>query len=163
MSAERTGEQGWHGFAIEGDLHSCWLCQRPVAAQGLRCENCGALQPVRDLNNFAILGLNERFDLDQDDLDRHFALARRNLDPERLGIKNPRVGALAQRYSVLMATAYEVLRDPVSRARYLLELLDAKALARGDEPVGLPVDATNNLDRENLAVALAEATDCLMP
>ncbi len=169
-----TGTGGWRGFAIDGDLHSCWLCQRSVAAKALRCSRCGAVQPFHELNHFALFGLEQRFDLDLETLDRNHASARRTLDPERLGIKNPKAGALAYRYTEAMANAYETLRHPVSRARYLLTLLDAEAQANGESPPSLPdPDGDRDGDRDSdhgglahrpdidaLAHAVANATDC---
>ncbi len=156
---------GWSGFAIDGDLHSCWLCQRSVTAKALRCSSCGAVQPFHDLNHFALFGLEPRFDLDLETLDRNYAAARRTLDPERLAVKTPKAGMLAHRYTEALATAYETLRNPVSRARYLLTLLDAEAKA-GGEPAPSAVEPDSGRDGilrpdfDALAKAVATATDC---
>ncbi len=165
ISPAGTGTGGWHGFAINGDLHSCWLCQRSVAAKALRCSSCGAVQPFHELNHFALFALEQRFDLDLETLDRNYASARRTLDPERLAIKNPKAGALAHRYTEAMAGAYETLRNPVTRARYLLTLLDAEAEAAGESPPPLPEpdggrDGTLRPDFDALAHAVTTATDC---
>lgn len=151
---------GWHGFAIIGDAHSCWLCQKPVGAQALRCAACGALQPLHDPNHFALLGLEERFDLDQDDLDRHYASARRTLDPERIAVKNPRAKELAHRYTEMMDTAYETLRNPMTRARYLLSLLDAQARAAGRTPAPEQDEGELRPDLDDLAREIENSTDC---
>ncbi|MEI8396492.1 MAG: molecular chaperone DnaJ [Rhodospirillaceae bacterium] len=153
------GIGAWHGFTIDGDLHTCWLCQRAVSGKSLRCPDCGALQPMHDINHFALLGLEPRFDLDLDDLDRHYATARRTLDPERLAVKTPRAGTVAVRYTALMETAYDTLRNPVSRARYLLELEDIEVKASGNEPVAVePAPYRSELD--TLAVEVESAADC---
>ena len=159
MSRTGKGVRGWHGVAINGDIGTCWLCQRPVAARTLRCESCGALQPLHDLNHFALLGLEQRFDLDLADLDRHYASARRTIDPERLATKTPKVGAAAAHYAELMAVAYDTLKNPVSRARYLLELLEGEARVRG-EPLAAVSEEDSVSELDSLATALAEATDC---
>lgn len=170
MSPTQRGAGSWHGFAIEGDMHTCWLCQRPVSAKALRCPSCGALQPLHETNHFALLGLEQRFDLDLETLDRHYASARRTLDPERVAVKTPKAGALAKQYIELMAAAHETLRNPVTRARYLLGLLDAEARARGDEPAavvespaanhnGLGHGSLSHDDLDDLARAIEEATD----
>ncbi len=160
-----TGAGGWHSVTINGDLHSCWLCQRSVAAKALRCPSCGAVQPFHDLNHFALFGLEQRFELDLETLDRSYASARRTLDPERLAVKNPKVGALAHRYTETMANAYETLRNPVTRARYLLTLLDAEAKADGEPAPTLPEpdtgrDGVLRPDFDALAATMATATDC---
>ena len=165
MSPTQRGAGSWHGFAIEGDMHTCWLCQRPVSAKALRCASCGALQPLHETNHFALLGLEQRFDLDLETLDRHYASARRTLDPERVAVKTPKAGALAKHYIELMAAAHETLKNPVTRARYLLGLLDAEARARGDEPAVVlesPAANHNGLSHgelDELTRAIKGATD----
>ncbi len=165
MSPTPRGTGNWHGFAISGDMHTCWLCQNPVSAKALRCPSCGALQPLHDTNHFALLGLEQRFDLDLETLDRHYASARRTLDPERVAIKTPRAGALASQYIEMMDTAHETLKNPLTRARYLLSLLDAEALARGDEPA-MVVDShaanhngLSHSELDDLAAAIESAAD----
>ena len=161
MSPAGHGSGGWHGFTIIGDAHSCWLCQKPVGAQALRCASCGALQPLHDPNHFALLGLEERFDLDQDDLDRHYASARRTLDPERIAVKNPRAKELAHRYTEMMDTAYETLRNPMTRARYLLSLLDDQARAAGQTPPAAEQDeGAPRPDFDDIAREIETSTDC---
>ncbi len=141
MKPTHRAAGGWHGYAIDGDMHSCWLCRRPISAKVLRCASCGALQPLHETNYFALLGLEQKYDLDVEILERHFASARRTLDPERVAIKMPKAGELARHYIDLMGTAFETLKNPVTRARYLLELFDDEARAQGDPP-GLAVDPT---------------------
>lgn len=159
MTQAENANAGWHGFAIVGDAHSCWLCQKPVSAQTLRCPACGALQPLHDPNHFALLGLEERFDLELEDLDRHYASARRTLDPERIAVKNPKAKELAHRYSEMTELAYETLRDPVGRARYLLGLLDAQARAAGQSPADTG-DERGWPELDGLAQDIETATDC---
>ena len=165
MSPTHRAAGSWLKVAIDGDMHTCWLCQRPVSAKVLRCGSCGALQPLHETNHFALLGLEQRYDLDYEVLDRHYASARRTLDPERVAIKTPKAGALAGHYIELMTIAYETLRSPVARARYLLELLDAEARAGGEEPTvaaETPIGGLADLghgDLEALAKDITEAED----
>ena len=146
-------------------MNTCWLCQRPVSAKSLRCGSCGALQPLHETNHFALLGLEQSYDLDHEVLDRHYASARRTLDPERVAVKTPKAGALAGHYIELMTVAYETLRSPVARARYLLDLLDAEARSRGEEPAVVaetPISGLVDLghgDLDEMAKAIAEAED----
>ena len=163
MSPTQRGAGSWRGFAIDGDMHTCWLCQRPVSAKAFRCASCGALQPLHETNHFALLGLEQRFDLDLETLERHYASARRTLDPERVAVKTPKAGALASHYIELMAAAYETLKNPVTRARYLLSLLDDEARARGDEPAAAaqpePAVPGGLCELDELARAIEAAED----
>ena len=168
MNHAEKGTAGWHGATIMGDLPSCWLCRRPVEPQTLHCASCGALQPLHEVNYFALLGLEERFDLDLANLERHYATARRALDRERIGLKASKVGALAEHCIELMATAYETLRDPMARGRYLLGLLDAVARSRcptdresDSEIIQECAEEPPRRELDALATALATADDGL--
>ncbi len=165
MKPTQRGAGNWHGFAIDGDMHTCWLCKSPVSSKALRCPSCGALQPLHETNHFALLGLEQRFDLDLEILERHYASARRTLDPERVAIKTPKAGELAKHYVDLMSAAFETLKNPVTRARYLLGLLDAEAKARGEPPTvtgeasAANHNGLNQDDLEELARAVEDAPD----
>ncbi|MGQ9367734.1 molecular chaperone DnaJ [Azospirillum sp. ST 5-10] len=108
---------------IDGDLHPCWLCGRSVAARALFCHGCGAVQPPAALDHFTRLGLERRFDIDLEQLARQHAGLSRALTPERFVARGVRQQSNAAAQAEALAEAHAVLRDPVRRARYLLELL----------------------------------------
>jgi molecular chaperone HscB len=114
-----------HGVAIPGDLASCWLCRGAVAPATLFCDRCGAVQPWPDLDPFALFSLERRYDLDLDDLGRHYAQLQRQLAPERFAIKSAQEKALARHHLETLDSSYATLRDPVRRARCLLKLAGA--------------------------------------
>ena len=108
--------------SINGDLEPCWLCGRSVAARALFCHSCGAVQAPRPLDHFTRLGLERRFDIELEALNRQHAGFSRALDPERFAARGTRQQANARAQVDALADAYETLRDPVRRARYLLDL-----------------------------------------
>lgn len=118
--------------AIDGDLEPCWLCGRSVTARALFCHGCGAVLPPRPLDPFTRLGLERRFDLDPEQLTRQFAGFGRSLDPERFTARGSRQQANARAQADALSEAYEVLRDPVRRARCLLSLMGADPLPPPD-------------------------------
>lgn len=136
---------------IEGDLQPCWLCGRSVAARALFCHACGAVQPPRPLDHFSRLGMERRFDIDLEMLAKQRAGLSRALDPERFTARGARQQALARQQAEALDAAYEVLHDPVRRARYLLEL-------NGDSP--LMLDAADP-ETTALKAELAAATDAV--
>ncbi len=100
----------------------CWFCQKQLSPRALFCNHCGAIQPVRPLDHFVRLGLERRIDIDLTALDRQFAGMQRTLDPERFAIRTATERAHAAKQLEALTAAYEVLRDPVQRGRYWLNL-----------------------------------------
>lgn len=99
--------------------HNCWHCGSP-AAESLFCRYCNTLQrPTPDY--FRFMGLEPRLSLDGTDLQRRFYSLSRLLHPDRY----TRASATEQQYSLdataILNDAYRVLRDPVSRAEYILK------------------------------------------
>lgn len=138
------------GGTIGGDLQPCWLCGRSVAARALFCHACGAVQAPRALDHFARLGLERRFDVDPEQLARQRNGLARALEPQRFATRGVRQQTLARQQADALTAAFEALRDPVRRARYLLDL--------AGEPV--PDDCADDAEVAGLAAALAGAADC---
>lgn len=91
----------------------------------MTCETCGAVQPPRPLDHFARLGLEPSFALDRGDLEeRYFALQRR-FHPDRFANRPARERSLSLQHASNFNEAYETLKEPLSRAEYLLELRGA--------------------------------------
>ena len=71
---------------------------------------------------FTLLGVPQRFDLDQQSLDERFRQLQREVHPDRFAAADD----AARRASMMLATqindAYQTLRTPLKRATYLLAL-----------------------------------------
>jgi molecular chaperone HscB len=104
-----------------GDSH-CWLCQKPVSTRALFCHHCGTIQPVRDIDHFARLGLERRIDTDIEMLERQYAALSRTLDPERFLIRGIGERGHAAKQLEALNMSYNTLRDPLQRGRYWLQL-----------------------------------------
>lgn len=107
--------------AALGEL-SCWLCQRAVSNRALFCHHCGTIQPVRDIDHFARLGLERRIDIDVELLEKQYATLKKSLDPNRFSIRGIGEKGHASGQVKALDYAYEILRDPLKRGRYWLEL-----------------------------------------
>ncbi len=99
--------------------HNCWHCGSP-STESLFCRYCNTLQrPTPDY--FRFMGLEPRLSLDPAELQRRFYSLSRLLHPDRF----TRASATEQQYSLdataILNDAYRVLRDPVSRAEYILK------------------------------------------
>ena len=135
---------------------ACWSCKGPLNATALFCHTCGAVQPPRLVDHFARLGLGRGFDLDDGRLERNYVDFQRRLHPDRFAKRS----ALERRHSAEQTAslneAYQVLKNPLSRALYLLSL----------EGVGLDGEGGRTIDDPELLMesietreALAEAAD----
>ncbi|WP_114393616.1 molecular chaperone DnaJ [Oleisolibacter albus] len=107
---------------LAGDLGSCWFCGKAVSPRALFCHQCGSVQPPASVDAFTRLNLPRRFDLAQADLDRQVHGLSRVFDPLRFAGKGPRERELAERQRTALEQAGVMLRDPITRARHLLEI-----------------------------------------
>jgi len=98
---------------------ACWSC-RAEGAGALFCAACGAVQPPGAADHFARLGLKRGFAVDKAELDRRYFALQRQLHPDRFVRRPPRERAISQSQAASLNEAYDVLRDPLSRAVYLL-------------------------------------------
>jgi molecular chaperone HscB len=108
---------------------ACWSCRGPVAGIALFCHGCGAVQPPGQRDHFARLGLPRGFEIDDGELDRRYFALQRNLHPDRFARRPARERAIAESQSASVNQAYETLKDPLSRAGYLLELAGRRSAA----------------------------------
>jgi molecular chaperone HscB len=115
------GEFAPNCTGLHADLH-CWLCQKNVSIRALFCHHCGTIQPVRDIDHFARLGLERRIDIDADHLERQYEALCRTLDPSRFMIRGMGERGHAAKQLEALTEAYDVLREPLRRGRYWLNL-----------------------------------------
>jgi len=133
---------------------ACWSCKGPVEAAALFCPTCRAVQPPRALDHFARLGLPAGFELDVAELDRRYFAAQRQLHPDRFATRTARERAISQSQAVELNAAYETLKDPLTRATYLLALKGISANPDGCHTVNDPTLLTEQMERRE---ALLEA------
>lgn len=95
----------------------CWNCREPV--QGAVCPGCGKLQPPRDVDHFALLGLKRAYSLDRKAIDRAWRKLARTTHPDRFVSKRAVERRMAQQWTARAMDAKAVLKDPHRRALYL--------------------------------------------
>lgn len=101
---------------------SCWHCQGP-APPGDRCPACGRLQPFAEGgDHFRRLGLPRRLSLDGKTLEARFHELSRRFHPDYYQLHPERDQAISLENSAAVNAAYRTLRDPITRAEYLLEI-----------------------------------------
>jgi len=124
--------------AASAGLTSCWSCKGPVTNQVLFCHTCGAIQPPGQADHFRRLGLAAGFDIDMDVAEKRYLGFQRAIHPDRFAAKPAKERALAEAQSVSLNEAYETLKDPLSRAAYLLRLKGIDAAVSKDETMRDP-------------------------
>ncbi len=102
------------------------------------------------MDHFARLGLARGYALDLAALDRAYFALQRRLHPDRFVRKQPRERAISQQQAAALNEAYETLKHPIRRARYLAELMG----------VDLPGDG-RTIDDPALLMEAMEAREAL--
>lgn len=94
------------------------------------CGGCHTLYPIpQTANYFDLLGLPQQFDLDGEKLSDTYRAIARNIHPDRFAGQATEMDLLATKLSAQVNEAWRVLKDPVRRAEYLLELANGPSAA----------------------------------
>ena len=121
------------------ELYPCWSCFGSVSVRAWFCHHCGNVQTPRLLDHFSRLNLPVGFDLSLPALERQYNGLRRRLQPDRFTGKSGKEQQIAARHVLALTQAYEVLRQPLRRAEYLLWLRSDPA-HRANEGAGTDSD-----------------------
>ncbi|KAK4514634.1 uncharacterized protein ATC70_002235 [Mucor velutinosus] len=118
----------WRSIAQD---KKCWQCQSTNKPSALFCENtvCKVIQPIpAQLNFFHLLqagkGDNKdqpTFDIDLKAMRRQFLMLQQKAHPDSFSQAPKRELDYAQLQSSVINKAYHTLKDPLSRAQYLLK------------------------------------------
>mmetsp|Transcript_12657 Transcript_12657/g.18646 ORF Transcript_12657/g.18646 Transcript_12657/m.18646 type:complete len:261 (-) Transcript_12657:60-842(-) len=110
-------------------LDACWSCGERHKCKGFFC-GCGAIQPLRDATNyFEILKCPVHFDLDMKFLESNFWALQKKLHPDLFSHKSQEEQEFSAMNSSMVNNAYQTLRDPVERVKYLLGLYGMDVLS----------------------------------
>lgn len=113
----------------QAPLVKCRLCSKPMA-EVLVCDYCHSLNPdAATMDHFTLLGLPRQFDLDEETIRAKFLALNREAHPDFHMDQSDEVQLLAMQMSSAINNAYRALREPASRAAYMLELLGGKSSA----------------------------------
>jgi molecular chaperone HscB len=96
----------------------CWQCGHP-SEHSLFCKHCSSLQPPTP-DYFSFLGLERKLELDPGDLQQRFYRLSRLLHPDRYHQRGATERQFSLEATAILNDAYRVLRDPVTRAEYVL-------------------------------------------
>jgi molecular chaperone HscB len=97
----------------------CWQCEQS-AGGSLFCKFCNSLQPPA-ADYFRFFGLERKLDLDLAVLQKRFYDLSRLVHPDRYTRRSPNEQRYSLEATAILNDAYRTLRDPVSRAEYVLK------------------------------------------
>ncbi|KAK4380666.1 hypothetical protein RND71_002528 [Anisodus tanguticus] len=104
----------------------CWNCCNGVSSSMmpfLVCSDCGSVQPVdQSVDYFHIFGLEKKYDIEGENLERKYKDWQRKLHPDLVHTKSQKEREYAAEQSARVIDAYRTLTDPLSRAIYILKL-----------------------------------------
>ncbi len=104
------------------DERSCWNCGKPSGEEHF-CPGCGKLQPHRGkADYFHFFGLPRKLILDLEALEISFYALSRKLHPDNFYRASEGEKQASLDKTAILNDAYRTLKEPVSRAHYLLEL-----------------------------------------
>jgi len=142
---------------FEGKLAVCWSCKGPVGSAALFCGTCGAVQPPREADHFARLGLARSFDIDGAELQKRYFALQAKLHPDRFAGKSAKERAASLAQTTGLNEAYHALKQPLERAAYLLRLAGVEPSTESSGTVDDPELLMESLERrEGLMAAETE-------
>ncbi|WP_114087203.1 Fe-S protein assembly co-chaperone HscB [Thalassospira profundimaris] len=131
---------------------TCWSCKGPVAAVALFCDTCGAIQAPGQLDHFARFDIPRDFNVDIDAVEAQYLKQQQALHPDRFATKSAREKSLSQQQAASLNDAFETLKNPVSRAEYMMRM-------NGVEPEGGEGQTVNDPALLMEAMEMREALD----
>jgi len=138
----------------------CKECSRPLASP-LLCQHCRRLVDVGATDHFALLGIDRDYDLSAEALSERFVSLSRQVHPDYFSERSGGQQRLAMRNSARLNQAYRTLRDPFTRAEYLLELVGGPCSAEDRSVPGNLLDEAMHL-REQIEEAKSQADDATL-
>ena len=101
----------------------CHLCGDSLISP-LFCFSCNSLQTISDdIDHFEVMGMPHCFEIDLEELESLYQRLTLEMHPDFFGAAPEEQKRLSEKSSVMLNAAYSTLREPASRAGYLLSLL----------------------------------------
>lgn len=112
---------------------SCQSCGDSLISP-LFCFSCNSLQTISDdIDHFEVMGLPHCFEIDSVELENRYQRLTLEMHPDFFGAATEKQKHLSEKSSVMLNAAYSYLREPASRARYLLSLFAREKNLQTDE------------------------------
>ena len=100
----------------------CQSCSDSLISP-LFCFSCNSLQTISDdIDHFEVMGMPHCFEIDSEELENLYQRLTLEMHPDFFGAASEEQKRLSEKSSVMLNAAYSTLREPASRAGYLLSL-----------------------------------------
>ncbi len=104
------------------DNSICWNCQNVIPANSFLCKKCNKIQPPKQVDEFKLLGISEKFDLDLEELENAYLKLQRLFHPDKYSQLSDKEIKYSTLLSSMINDAYQKLNNSISRASILLKL-----------------------------------------
>jgi molecular chaperone HscB len=111
------------------------------------------MQAGLEKNHFELFGLPSRFDIDRADLDQRYRDLQRHFHPDRYASGSDQQRRLALQMTAHINEAYQALKDPLARGRYILGLHGVST----DEETDTVMDPVFLMEQMELRESMQEA------
>ena len=101
---------------------SCWNCKSLVGYNQFFCHKCKKIQRPNHENEFKIFGVEEKFDLNLEELEEKYLKLQRLFHPDKYSTFSDQEIKLSTIHSSLINDAYQKLCDNNARAELLLKV-----------------------------------------
>ena len=111
-------------YATEAAPPPCWSCGAvgtPVGSSVFSCFECHAILPVDDRRcKFSLFQMEPAVVVDVAILEKRFRDLQKRLHPDKFSTKSKREQDISSSSSALVNVAYQTLRNPMERLKYVL-------------------------------------------
>ena len=100
----------------------CWNCESTLPQNIFLCPKCNKIQPPKQLDEFKLLGISEKFDLDLEELENAYLKLQQLFHPDKFSQLSDKEIKYSTLLSSMINEAYQKLNNSTSRATTLLKL-----------------------------------------
>ena len=100
----------------------CWNCLRTIPSNTFLCQKCNKIQPPKQVNEFKLFGIPEKFDLNLEELEIAYLKLQRLFHPDKYSQLSDQEIKHSTLLSSMINEAYQKLNSSISRASILLKL-----------------------------------------
>ncbi|KAI6206035.1 Iron-sulfur cluster co-chaperone protein HscB, mitochondrial [Aphelenchoides besseyi] len=118
-------------FSSPVQILKCWKCEHQfqLTPSKIFCSKCHAVQPLSpNVDYFSYLELEKNYRIEEEALKKKFRSIQSHVHPDKHAGTERKQQEFSEQHSSYLNQAYKTLKDPRSRAAYLLELMTNKAL-----------------------------------
>lgn len=137
----------------------CWKCHHATDCCSFFCKTCNAIQPINKschCDYFEMFQIPKHFNLEQRSIEKTYWNLQKRLHPDLYGSKSEFEKELSAVNAAIINDAYNMLKKPNTRVKYLLALHGIDALG---ETASTAVDPALLMQTMEIRERIAEAAN----